>query len=181
MYYIIGGGKCIPSKTKGDKMPKCPKQPTRPPVVNINDGGRADAGYKGKTGDCVVRSIATATGKPYQEVYDEIWSVAKEYMGSHTNRVARHLDRHGTSPRNGVHKEVYAEYLKRLGWKWTPTMQIGSGCKVHLTASELPAGRIICRLSKHLVAVIDGVVQDTGDPTRCGKRCVYGYWTLDTV
>ena len=30
----------------------------------VDDGGRADAGYKGQTGDCVCRSIAIATGKP---------------------------------------------------------------------------------------------------------------------
>ena len=28
------------------------------------------AGYRGKTGDCVVRSIAIATGLPYQQIYD---------------------------------------------------------------------------------------------------------------
>ena len=33
-----------------------------------DDGGRVAAGYKGKTGDCVTRAIAIATGKPYQEV-----------------------------------------------------------------------------------------------------------------
>ena len=28
-----------------------------------DDGGRSEAGFKGKAGDCVVRSIAIATGK----------------------------------------------------------------------------------------------------------------------
>jgi len=28
------------------------------------------AGYRGKTGDCVVRSIAIATGPLYQQIYD---------------------------------------------------------------------------------------------------------------
>ena len=37
-----------------------------------DDGGRAKAGFKGKTGDCVCRAIAIATGKPYKEVYDLI-------------------------------------------------------------------------------------------------------------
>ena len=32
--------------------------------LKINDGGRAAAGYKGKASDCVVRSIAIATGIP---------------------------------------------------------------------------------------------------------------------
>ena len=27
---------------------------------NFNDGGRADAGYKGRTGDCVTRAVAIA-------------------------------------------------------------------------------------------------------------------------
>jgi hypothetical protein len=33
--------------------------------LKINDGGRAAAGYKGKAGDCVVRSIAIVTNLPY--------------------------------------------------------------------------------------------------------------------
>ena len=39
---------------------------------NYNDGGRSIAGYKGKTGDCVCRAIAIATGKPYQEIYESL-------------------------------------------------------------------------------------------------------------
>jgi hypothetical protein len=37
-----------------------------------DDGGRAQAGYKGQAGDCTVRAIAIATELPYQEVYDEL-------------------------------------------------------------------------------------------------------------
>ena len=35
--------------------------------LKIDDGGRAAAGYKGKAGDCVVRSIAIVTKLPYQK------------------------------------------------------------------------------------------------------------------
>jgi hypothetical protein len=63
-----------------------------------------------------------------------------------------------------------------LGWVWTPTMQIGSGCTVHLRADELPPGRLVVSVSKHLTAVIDGVIHDTHDCSRRGTRCVYGYW-----
>ena len=35
--------------------------------LKINDGGRAAAGYKGKAGDCVVRSIAIVTDLPYKK------------------------------------------------------------------------------------------------------------------
>ena len=65
------------------------------------------------------------------------------------------------------------------GWKWTPTMGIGTGCRVHLRPEELPGGRIIVSLSKHWCAVIDGVPHDTHDPSRGGTRCVYGYWSMD--
>jgi len=55
-------------------------------------------------------------------------------------------------------------------------MAIGQGCRVHLRADELPAGRLIVVVSSHLVAVIDGVIHDTYDPSRNGNRCVYGYF-----
>lgn len=143
-----------------------------------NDGGRSEAGYKGKAGDCVVRSIAIATCKPYQDVYDEINAFAKK-----TER-----RKHGkSSARNGVHKATIRKYLDSLGWQWTPTMHIGSGCKVHLVDGELPSGRLIVSVSKHITAVIDGVIHDTHNPQRStiivengvkriAGRCVYGYW-----
>jgi len=55
-------------------------------------------------------------------------------------------------------------------------MQIGSGCRVHLRADDLPAGRLIVKVTHHLVAVIDGVIHDTHNCSRGGTRCVYGYW-----
>ena len=55
-------------------------------------------------------------------------------------------------------------------------MKIGSGCRVHLRERELPSGRLIVSVSRHMVAVIDGVIHDTHDPSRGGTRCVYGYW-----
>lgn len=132
-----------------------------------NDGGREAAGYKGSAGDCVTRAISIASAIPYQEVYDSLNTLAKR----------ERLDKGRSSARNGVGRKTYDLYLKSLGWVWTPTMQIGQGCKVHLKAEELPAGRLIARLSRHVAAVIDGVVYDTYDPSREGTRCVYGYYT----
>ena len=134
-----------------------------------NDGGREDAGYKGDTGDCVTRAIAIATGMPYQEIYDLVNSYGKNERRS-KNRKSK------SSARTGVHKPTTRKILADLGWVWTPTMQIGQGCKVHMRADELPKGRIIVKLSKHIAAVIDGVLHDNHDWTRDGTRCVYGYW-----
>jgi hypothetical protein len=55
-------------------------------------------------------------------------------------------------------------------------MSIGSGCQVHLRADELPSGRLIVSVSRHVVAVIDGIIHDNHDCSRGGTRCVYGYW-----
>lgn len=132
-----------------------------------DDGGRQAAGYKGEAGDCVVRSIAIATGLPYQKVYDEINAIGKQ---------ERRVIRGRSDSRNGVFKQTQKTYMASLGWTWTPTMKIGQGCRVHLVREELPTGRLVVAVSKHSVAVIDGVIHDTYDPARGGKRCVYGYW-----
>mgnify|MGYP006406764803 FL=1 len=79
-------------------------------------------------------------------------------------------------PRTGIYMPTMKRIMEALGWKWKATMGIGTGCKVHLDSDELPKGRIICRVSKHYVALIDGIINDTHDCSRDGGRCVYGYW-----
>lgn len=143
--------------------------------LHITDGGRAAAGYKGRAGDCVVRAIAVASGKPYGEVYDALYERAREFGETRRCRAARRT-RRDPSPRTGVNRAVYEAYLKSLGFVWVPTMQIGTGCRVHLRADELPSGRLVARLSRHVCAVIDGVIHDAYDPSRGGTRCVYGYF-----
>lgn len=138
----------------------------------LDDGGRQNAGYKGTTGDCVTRAIAIASEQPYEKVYDSLNKV-REGMRQ-TKRV-----RVGNS-RTGCPIPVLKKYLEQLGWAWTPLMWIGSGCKVHLRDGELPMGRLIVRCSRHLAAVIDGVLHDNHDSSRDGTRCVYGYWRRET-
>lgn len=152
-----------------------------------NDGGRAEAGFKGSAGDCVVRAIAIATGKPYLEIYNTLFLATRKQRGVRGNG----------SPRNGVSRKAYEPYLLSLGFQWTPTMKIGQGCKVHLVAEELPKGVLIVRVSKHLTTVIDHVIHDTYNPQRGATywygegdhaaglpatvspdRCVYGYYSL---
>lgn len=137
----------------------------------FDDGGRAAAGFKGLTDDCVCRAIAIATKRPYREVYDLINDVSLT-----ERRTKKRKSR--SSARTGVHKATSRKLMESLGLVWTPTMKVGQGCTVHLDADELPSGRIIAQVSKHLCAVIDGVIHDTHDPSRDGTRCVYGYWTV---
>ena len=125
-----------------------------------DDGGRSQY-FTGKAGDCVVRSIAIATCKDYKEVY----KAAAKFLGY--------------TPRNAVKHNDIKKLVAHFGGVWHPTMGVGTGCRVHLKADELPAGRIVCRCSMHLVAVIDGVIHDNHDPSKGGRRCVYGYWTFE--
>lgn len=139
----------------------------------LDDGGRLAAGYRGRAGDCVTRAIAIATAKPYQEVYEALNRLTvKERLGRRK--------RTKSNSESGVFRRTYQRYLTTLGWQWIPTMQVGSGCQVHLKASELPSGRLIVKVSRHLTAVIDGVLHDTHDCSRAGTRCVYGYFREST-
>lgn len=144
-----------------------------------DDGGRAATGRKGDAGDCVTRAIAIATGLPYGQVYDDLFKAQVGWIATRRKpRLNRAGNPHHASPRTGVFKEVQRAYLEGLGWTWTPTMSIGSGCTVHLAVGELPdVERLVVAVSKHTVAVIDGVIRDTYDPSRGGTRCVYGYFT----
>jgi hypothetical protein len=170
-----------------------------------NDGGREAAGFKGKTGDCVCRAICIATGLPYTIVYDRLAE------GNAAQRKTRRMKPNLKGVRTASHgiyvkRKWFKDYMRELGFVWVPTMQIGSGCKVHLEDGTLPKGRLVVQVSRHLTAVINGVIHDTYDPqrndswqfepdvgqplkanqgrnengvwTKIGGRCCYGYWEL---
>ncbi len=144
-------------------------------LVWINhDGGRAAAGFKGKAGDCVVRSIAIASGRPYTEVYDRL------AQGTGDQRATSRTGRRPATACRGINtnRKWFKDYMAELGFEWVPTMHIGSGCTVHLRQRELPMGKLVVAVSRHFTAVVDGICFDNHDPTRNGTRCVYGFWKL---
>jgi hypothetical protein len=80
-----------------------------------DDGGRASAGYRGDAGDCVTGAIAiaTATDKPYQEVYDALNALGtKERTGKRK--------RGTSSARTGVHKLPPENILNLLAGRLRP-------------------------------------------------------------
>ena len=144
---------------------------------NYNDGGRSDY-FKGTGGDCVTRAITIVTELDYKEVYDRLANSNK------TQRQGKHQSKCTSGKKTALHgiytkRKWFKDYMNELGFKWTPTMLIGQGCKTHLISDELPNSRIICVVSKHYMAVINGVINDTSDCSREGTRCVYGYWTKE--
>jgi hypothetical protein len=148
-----------------------------------DDGGRAAAGFTGKTGDCACRAIAIATGKPYREVYDGLNGLC--------TLLRLNQYRRAVGSETGIPDEVIHLYLSPLGWQWTstddhathPYLSTGrwnpASTKVaRLHRWDLPTGRLVVVVRKHLVAVIDHVVHDNGEHWR-GRRVVHGYYTLN--
>lgn len=141
-----------------------------------DDGGRFAAGYKGTCGDCGTRAAAIALQLPYKEVYDELNSIRKELLSKAKSK--SDIKKFSGSVRDGTATDVMHEFMKRHGWRWVPTMRIGSGCTQHL--GDMPnTGSYVCRVAKHYCAVVNGKLRDTFDSG--SDRCVYGYWVRTAV
>ena len=126
---------------------------------NYNDGGRSQY-FKGKTGDCATRAMAIALELDYKDCYKELAAANFVATGEKTAR-------------KGIYKNTLNNVLKKHGWKWNaaPKFQ-GRKAKYY----DMPQGRVIARMSKHFVAVIDCVVWDNWDST---SKMVYGYWSKE--
>ena len=74
--------------------------------LQINDGGRAAAGYRGKAGDCVVRSIAIVTNLSYQKIYDDLYQANEIFRITSRTKLAKSLKKKNDSPRLGTHRVV---------------------------------------------------------------------------
>ncbi|WP_231970320.1 hypothetical protein [Polynucleobacter necessarius] len=83
-----------------------------------NDGGRAEAGFKGGAGDCVVRSIAIAANLPYLQVYEDLREANARYAQERDDKLSRLLNQRGSSPRNGNHRNVFHDYILAHGFEW---------------------------------------------------------------
>lgn len=145
----------------------------------FNDGGRSNY-FKTEAGDCVARSIAIASGMDYKKVYDALAAGNASQRTSKREKITKARHKVKTAS-NGIYtkRKWFKDLMREWGFEWTPTMKIGSGCKVHLRREELPSGRLVVAVSKHYTAVVNGVIHDTYDPSREGTRCVYGYWKLN--
>ena len=113
-----------------------------------DDGGRIAAGYKGHTGDCVIRAIAIATGQEYKPLYKRFAALNKVRYGKATGR-------------DGVSSKDYVPVLEELGFA---RVQNRRG-KPLLTFTEAykQYGNCIVSTTKHIAAIIDGNLRDTYD------------------
>jgi hypothetical protein len=148
-----------------------------------DDGGRAEARIRTRArSDCAVRAIAIAVQKPYREVYEALSAAMCAHAmtaaysgGAEASEVYRRQAKGGFNVARGCPDEVARAYLEGFGWFYTPA----KNRRVPLLQYDLPAGRIIVAVHRHFVAVIDGVIHDTGDIARL--RCVHGYYAKHTL
>jgi hypothetical protein len=123
----------------------------------FNDGGRAATKHD-EINDCACRAIAIAAERPYHE----IWSAFKTL-----------LETEGPRRRSGVDEKVQHRLMESMGWSFVPTT------KTYLQEGDLPSGRLVVCIHGHSVAVINGVIHDTYNPSRKknGKPpWVFGYY-----
>src|SRR5262252_3337517 len=112
------------------------------------DGGRAAAGLpNSKRGDCVCRAIAIVTGYDYLKIAAFIDQEAQQ------ERNRRNSPRYTrSSAEKGVKTHTLHRVMKKLGFRFIPTIAVGTGCQVHLHPSELPPyGRYVLRVTHHVV------------------------------
>lgn len=154
-----------------------------------DDGGRKDAGWKGTGGDCVVRAVAIATGRPYQEVYDRCAD------GNHSGKKGqpflngKHYRNRTRGKRTALHgicteEKWFQDYMKELGFEYV----VAPYGQAHVRSDSLPQqGSLILSLKRHYAAYVDGVLRDTWDCSTIARRgskhrkdgitrCVWGYW-----
>jgi len=124
---------------------------TRVPVV-INDGGRSAEGFPNCKSDCVMRSVAIASGLPFGVVRSLIM----------------HLDPLSEEEGTAVNLVVFKDLMIELGFSWVPALEETYIC-------ELPKGRIIVDVPEHYTAVMDGVINDLIDSSAFPIR---GYWVF---
>ena len=113
-----------------------------------DDGGRKAAGYRGTTGDCVLRALAIGTSGDYAQIRKDLMRIAKELQVPG-----------GVSVFNGTNALIPHHYLTARGWVAVDDRD------AYLRPADLPACPLIVHLSSshHYVAVVDGVVRDTWD------------------
>ena len=123
-----------------------------------NDGGRANAGFKGTAGDCGARALAIALNLDYKTAYKQLANANAEFG------CAR-------SARNGISKQIYSKVLEQHGWHWVSAPKfIGRKARY----SDLPhIGNFIVQMAGHYAAVVNGALNDSWDSRH---KMVYGYW-----
>jgi len=124
--------------------------------IRLTDGGKASSKRPRQSNDCTVRAVAIAFGWKYDDAYD--W-----------------LSAEGRECGRGFHID---EFLAERGARKMSFPAIKGQRRMNPAAfcKQFPNGRYICRVAKHVFAVIDGVVHDSWEQRP--DRCIYKAWDI---
>jgi hypothetical protein len=117
------------------------------------DGGRSRYYRYSRIGDCVIRSVALATGADYQDIFEEF-----------TDRAVR-IGVFANDDR------IWRSYLKELGWQEHRL----PNPRPLVNTIRVSQAVVHCRsgYSGHLTAVVQGNLHDIWDARQCKA---YAYW-----
>ena len=117
------------------------------------DGGRSKYYSEQHIGDCTIRAIAIATDRDYKKVVNEFFDRCKDY---------------GCFADWGL---FFERYMESVGWEKVSSPKF-KGRKAK--AKDLPKeGRYLMRQSRHLSALVDGVIHDIWDTSNKMVYCYY--------
>lgn len=123
-----------------------------------NDGGRSMSHRPKQKDDCTVRAMAITLARPYDMVYDMLAAAGRQ-----CNWRFRIDDWLNVQP--------FARRFAFPAVKVERRMNPVAFCEAH------PSGRYICRVAKHVFAVVDGVVHDAFENR--SDRCIYTAWKIE--
>lgn len=124
----------------------------------FDDGGRADAGFRGKTGDCVTRAIAICGRLDYRTVYREMAAAmaGHGYARSANAYLTRRAGRDGRR----CPKKIQRDVIARFGFE---KVRLPRGPRPTYTEAHERYGDCIVSTRKHVCALVGGSVRDTFD------------------
>jgi hypothetical protein len=131
-----------------------------------SDGGYASA--KAEHGRKVGRNVsvmaaANALGADYHTVYHEVWQA--QLAANARRHTHNRAPRNTLSPSRGVWPRTIERVMKDRGWTRQGCTELGE--RVELDLAELPGeGRLLVKLHRKFVAVVDGVFVHHEDPRR---------------
>ena len=128
-----------------------------------DDGGREAAGYRGRTGDCVVRAIAVCARQDYRAVYLTMAEHMKRngYAASGNAYAIRERTRRAPRRKGQITvRRVQDHVLELYGFR---KVRLPAGARPTFTEAHRRFGDCIVGTTKHVAAVVDGALRDTFD------------------
>lgn len=125
-----------------------------------SDGGRSQSKRPRQKDDCTVRALAIACAMPYDEAYDILAQAGRKCSRGFP----------------------FAEWINCQPWATKiafPAVKGQRRMNPSSFVSVYPSGTYICKVAKHVFAVIDGVLYDTSENPP--DRCIYTAWAVKAI